>query len=341
MGLIAGLITAGTDESHPTIHTDHLNSVRIMEDSSTAANMEARLRHMNRRSYYRWILDLLLGVNARILYTKGHSETTSLPATLNNSADRHAAEAHRDRLTPNAPIPTFYMDPFTLFSRRDGWIEANIRNHVDGLFSRQTAQALELSPGLRMRRSLYDPAPPPEYPYTRALSCYSAVVQLYARSGQLPTAVRLHSRGKIQSDRCRFGCHTAIEDEHHIFVECPRFLPLRHDAREEVERVTSARCKELVETGVLDRDSAETINYTAKSLFHDESPIWPLDQSAFHLGLVPNVVRLIRDDDGPKQNPPLEIKRLAHYFASNWHLASIRLTGRIWGQVQRIMARQA
>ncbi|KAG6898794.1 hypothetical protein C0993_004162 [Termitomyces sp. T159_Od127] len=43
MGLIAGLIIAGTDAADATIHTDHLNSVRIIEDSLTMADMKARL----------------------------------------------------------------------------------------------------------------------------------------------------------------------------------------------------------------------------------------------------------------------------------------------------------
>ncbi|KAJ7843507.1 hypothetical protein B0H14DRAFT_2359025 [Mycena olivaceomarginata] len=54
-----------------------------------------------------------------------------------------------------------------------------------------------------------------------AYSAYLAVVQLYVHSGQLPTTDVLYSRGKLETPLCRLGCK-AIEDQHHIFVNCPR-----------------------------------------------------------------------------------------------------------------------
>ena len=44
--------------------------------------------------------------------------------------------------------------------------------------------------------SFYYPHPPPPHPYTRASSVYSAVVQLYARSHQLPTNLSFASRSR-------------------------------------------------------------------------------------------------------------------------------------------------
>ncbi|KAJ7826013.1 hypothetical protein B0H14DRAFT_3725620, partial [Mycena olivaceomarginata] len=76
----------------------------------------------------------------------------------------------------------------------------------------------------RMVLQLYDNKPPPEYSYTHVYSAYSAVVQLYARSGQLPTADVLYSWGKLETPLCQLGCK-AIEDQHHIFIDCPRYTP--------------------------------------------------------------------------------------------------------------------
>lgn len=40
----------------------------------------------------------------------------------------------------------------------------------------------------------HDPHPPPNHPYTQAQSSYSAVVQLYARSDQLGSALTLYTQ---------------------------------------------------------------------------------------------------------------------------------------------------
>lgn len=70
MGLVAGLVISNGEAPEKTIHTDHLNSVRLIEDSGTAVGIEARLRHMNGRSYYRWIQLLLRDEPANVLYTR-------------------------------------------------------------------------------------------------------------------------------------------------------------------------------------------------------------------------------------------------------------------------------
>ncbi|KAJ7761471.1 hypothetical protein B0H14DRAFT_2403719 [Mycena olivaceomarginata] len=84
-----------------------------------------------------------------------------------------------------------------------------------------------------MALQLYDTKPPPEYSYTHTYSAYSAVIQLYAHSGQLPTADVLYSRGKLETPLCRLGCK-AIKDQHHIFVNCPRYAPWRTSAANEL-----------------------------------------------------------------------------------------------------------
>ncbi|KAJ7916426.1 hypothetical protein B0H13DRAFT_1585254, partial [Mycena leptocephala] len=99
---------------------------------------------------------------------------------------------------------------------------------------------------------------------------------------------------------CRMGCN-AIEDMHHIFVECPRYADWRSKATNDI--------------------------LTPKSLFLD-SPIWPLQYSAFYLGHIPKLDALV-----PRNHDLSNIThiRLIHHFASDWHTACIRLAGRIWG----------
>jgi hypothetical protein len=65
-------------------------------------------------------------------------------------------------------------------------------------------------------------------PYTRASSAYSAVIQLYAHSHQLPTNVPLVAHFNDRLMLCWFGCQS-IEDDHHLFVHCPFFDKVQHE----------------------------------------------------------------------------------------------------------------
>ncbi|KAJ6469751.1 hypothetical protein C8R47DRAFT_766938 [Mycena vitilis] len=182
-----------------------------------------------------------------------------------------------------------------------------------------------------MALRLYDSKPPPEYSYTHAYSAYSAVVQLYARSGQLPTADTLYSRGKIPSPRCRMGCD-AIEDQHHIFVECPRYASWRNTTANELVTRTNDK---LAEKGI-EEIGRKDLLATVKSLFTDNESVWPLQYSVYFLGHIPKFDHKIPSVKDPDEN--MAAKRLAHHLAAEWHLTSIRLAGRIWGDWQRQMA---
>lgn len=340
IGLIAGIIISHEKLMNASIHTDHLNSVRLIDDSRTTVNLESKLRHMNARSYYCWLLSILAGSSTIVKYTKGHANNNIIPSILNTVADRHAVSAHTNTNTPYAPIPTFFMDDYTLFNSTDGWIETNTRYYIERRLAFNVAQELEHSDGLRLQRRIYDPASPPEFPYTCAISCYSAVTQLYARAGQLPTAARLFSRGKLPTPRCRFRCKTEYKDDHHIFVVCPRFSNFRRQFSEENSRNTDNRCKELVDKGLISHEIASQIIRVAKSLFINDRSVWPLHTTKFYFGRIPKVLGILQLQNTGSE-PTLETRRLAHFFASLWHTSAIRLAGRIWGQVQRFIAYKA
>ncbi|KAG6913253.1 hypothetical protein DXG01_008368 [Tephrocybe rancida] len=290
MGIIGGLILARSDKSTPIIYTDHLNSTWLIDDSRADPNIEARIRNMNGRSYYRWILHLLKAKRASVIYTKGHSDESSPPSILNMAADHYATKSQNTPTTLHrAPTPTFSMDPYTFYSSSDGWIESNIRSLTDCLFAEQCARELEFSHGLRLCRFVYDPTPPPPYPYLRSLACYSAVTQLYSRSGQLPTAARLFARNKIDSRTCRFGCTDIVEDDHHIFVECPHFDDIRMAALNDLIKFTQSRCDDFEADNTISHDVAQRLIHTAQSLFHDDPSSWPLGLSTFYLGRIPDI----------------------------------------------------
>jgi hypothetical protein len=220
VGLLAALVLA---DISPQIYTDHLNSTMLIDDSQSAIYHERRLHSMNGRSYYRWILDLASRKSATVTYTKAHTTNSSLPSSLNRQADHYASAAQKAISSILlAPVPTFFMDPYTFHRKNDGWIESNIRYFINHLAAIATAERMAHMPKHRMSTWLYDPTPPPPWIYTKAHSAYTALVQLYACSGQLALAEGMYQKKAAISQLCRFGC-PETENPHHIFVDCGRF----------------------------------------------------------------------------------------------------------------------
>ena len=118
---------------------------------------------------------------------------------------------------------------------------------------------------------LYDPRPPPAYPYVKGTAAYSAAVQWYARSGQLPTATGMKEKGQMDDTQCRMGCN-AIKDPHHVFVICKAFDKLRGDACREMLNKTRRK----IEAMGLEEAQFMSLLQTAKFLFSDCPITWPL-----------------------------------------------------------------
>ncbi|KAJ7015872.1 hypothetical protein C8F04DRAFT_984785 [Mycena alexandri] len=265
MGIITALSLSNPLDPSSTLYTDHLNSVRLIDDSKTAVDQQTRLRGMNGRSYYRWILALANANPLTIGTRQAIPPKVSLPARMNFEADHYASHAQRHiHDVPTAPIPTFFRDDYTFYTRDDGWIESNVRDYVAKSQIRHAATlaAPVTTSGWHSNSTTLNPRP--NTPTPHAYSAYSAVVQLYARSGQLPTADILYSRGKIPSPLCRLGCN-AIEDQHHIFVDCPRYAAWRTTTSNELATRTNNK---LAEKGIEEVDRVDLLA-AAKSLFSE------------------------------------------------------------------------
>ena len=92
LGLIIALILSeNSNLTHQyergQLLTDHLNSVRLIEDHKSGVSQTARLRYMNGRSYYQWILTLAERFPLNIQYTTGHSNDDILETRMNNKAN--------------------------------------------------------------------------------------------------------------------------------------------------------------------------------------------------------------------------------------------------------------
>ena len=183
-----------------------------------------------------------------------------------------------------------------------------------------------------MAKWLYDPHPPPPYPYIRATAAYSAAVQWYAWSGQLPTATGMKEKGQGENTQCRMGCD-AIEDTHHIFIACKTFDKLRADACRETVEKTRWKIK------VIGLEGAQftSLLKTAKSLFSDCSITWPLHYSFYYLGHIPKLDAHVNPNIFESR---LKRERFIHNISGDWHMSAIRLTSRIWGKVQKEMAKR-
>lgn len=332
MGLIMGLSLSNATEQ-PHFYSDHMNATRMIDDSKTHINQEAKLRHMTGRSYYRWILALVKEKGALVEYTRGHSNETTLPAMMNYESDHYASSSqkHIGKIA-TAPHPTFMMDDFTFFREHDGWIESNIRNFTDFFNTQDVQRSLGIGNQLRMASWAYDETTPPNYPYVRATSAYSALIQLYARSGQLATADCLHQRGMLPTNRCRFGCE-AVEDMHHIFVECRKYEQWRTKAAEELGIRTE---RKMIEQEI-EGSAREQITGAAKLLFSNDESIWPLHYTFYYLGHMPKIAHLIPTT---LSGGSTAARKLRHHLTTDWHMASIRLAGRIFGDLQREMAKR-
>ena len=210
-----------------------------------------------------------------------------------------------------------------------------MQNYIEQIMYIKTANDLAIGHRDRMKTWLYHQSTPPTYIYHRATSAYTAVVQLYARSGQLPTAnitKRRNPEASNDDDTCRLGCN-ATEDPHHIFVECEVFEAWRREAGSQLHDAISVR---MVKRGISEETLANTLE-KAKCFFEDRKDIWPLGNSQFYLGHVPKIEEML--PAMIDENKILREKTI-HGIYCDWHNASVRLASRIYGEFQRRIMRR-
>jgi hypothetical protein len=336
----------------PIILSDHLNSVNLL-NNPTKTTPQGLFLHPA-RSIYRWIMSILeSGVSKDVedrssnsrkdvvalgspppclfsplfSYVRAHTDSDTIPAQLNRMVDYVAAHSYRHSCPPPAaPVPTFAMDEYTPHTSALGFFDASVLTVVENDLAQM--QAPPPHPTV-ISYSLYDPHPPPEYPYFRARSSYSAVIQLYARSNQLDSAMHLHTRlhGPHQP-WCRFGC-VALESVHHIFTQCPRFTTLRHDTVQSLRHSLTV----TFESFRSQLSHHPRLCALLDSLFTD-GDLWPCAASLYYRGLLPPLVGHL-DDESLGHLTSLQHQRLLRRLANDCHTTSVHLAGRIWGIVRR------
>ncbi|KAK0457285.1 uncharacterized protein EV420DRAFT_1216962, partial [Desarmillaria tabescens] len=150
---------------------------------------------------------------------------------------------------------------------------------------------------------------PPEHPYIRASSAYSAVVQLYARSAQLDCAYTRF---------LRFGDMSPLF--HHVFVVCPSFNHLRDEANEAIHTHTA----QILHNADVPLSICVPLLHLVHRIFMDGNH-WPRHISQYYLGILPPLPSALT-----VKRSPFQSRRLQTRFLHTWHSAAIRLAGRIW-----------
>ncbi len=230
--------------SSPSHYTDHLNSSRIIDSAIHLPPLSHQWSSLPGRSLYRWLLHLLQHSPPphhppNIIYTPAHTNSSSTPSTVNALADHLASGSQYLQLRPPpAPLPTFFMDSFMLYSPNDGYVETSISSYLPSVLTSTLYSSPDFRPATTMLLPFYDQHTPPEHPYLRASSAYSALVQLYARSDQLDTTYTRFRRFGNVSPMCVSGCD-ALETVHHVFVSCSAYHTFRQHATQSLITETS------------------------------------------------------------------------------------------------------
>ena len=224
------------------------------------------------------------------------------------------------------------MDKYTFYQTGDSYIESDIHALVTHNLQRQQAETLSIRHNQRMATWLYDQGPLPPFIYTHTTSAYTTLVQWYVCLGQLPTVECMKIRGSNIDSECRFGCGK-IEDMHHVFVECRRFKDMRKETADSILKMTA----NIISKFSLKEATVECLLTKAESSFVDCAETWPPQYSAFYLGHIPRIDNIV--NTSAFENRVTEWQ-FFHAIHCAWHAASVRLTLRIWGDVQREMARR-
>lgn len=175
-----------SSQATPTLFSDHLNSIKTLSTTSSQHIVKSNPAC----SLYQWIISIWDSMHHPpcLVHVKAHTCSSSISAHLNHHADYVASTSHHHQkpsLLPSALVPTFSMDSYVLYSHSLGFIESNIPVFISDLLSKLWPVDFKACHELLPVLTTFDDTSPPSYPYGKATSAYSTVVQLYSRSGQL------------------------------------------------------------------------------------------------------------------------------------------------------------
>ena len=267
-----------------------------------------------------WILSVLRPFPSSsprsLIHVRAHMEATDPASVVNGFVDHLASGAQTSLPPPHpVPLPTFFMDKFTPYLPPLHFIGSHLPALLGSLLASRSLHGLSFGPLHILCPFFYDSFTPPPHPYLCASSTFSAAIQLYARSAQLPTNIPLASRFGGRSTFCRYGC-PALEDPHHVLVACPAFQGLL----DKYPRLLISDTPHHLCGAALPAPIRSHTGHITTYLFWDDDS-WPLGSSCFYLGLLPPLLPNPRQRPLPSSDAHRVLVRVAH----SCHISSTRL----------------
>lgn len=153
----------------------------------------------------------------------------------------------------------------------------------------------------------------------RAVNSYSTMVQLYARSGQLPLKFTMVQRGYSDDMRCH-NCNQ-IETANHLFVTCHKYQEWRNDATKQLIEKAAKLYEEHADSRTHEIELQRLKSTIPKIFSNDE--IWLASESQYYCGITPDL-------------GPIKDVKIIRSITQECHYTSVRLAGRIWGNRAKI-----
>jgi hypothetical protein len=215
------------DNADTRLLTDHLETVRLAMRVRTKEYRLDTWRERPGHELYAWLALLLRTNSITISHIKAHTGKDDEESRMNELADTKATDGHgKSTLLP--PL-TGWMKSYVMWSPVKGYVPDNwVVDFRQALVGEQLNNETEA-----MQQSLRYPednktGEPIEYYYTKAPSGTTGKFQLMLRMNQFPTRKRQCRDKIVPTPKCDL-CDAEIQDEKHIFVDCPAFASMREE----------------------------------------------------------------------------------------------------------------
>jgi exonuclease III len=291
------------------------------------------------RSWYRWIFQIwdemeLRGTGIELKHVKAHLTDKSEMGPehrLNDKADK-AAKTARDPIStsPNhCQWPTFTLDAFAIWDDKCGYIEADLYRLIKDRFKQDRKQRMHHSDYImQLNTTPYEEGVHPEYMYRRATSDYSIKTQALVRGKALHTNRKMWLMFPHKYTPMCPNCPYAVEDEHHIFVDCPAYTAAREGASKElIEQIGKMRTEDSIKQSLVS---------IAAALFTD-SPPWPSEQTRYYFGMIPPLDEIFKADQPQPEVPVVDESNATNAREESrssirkfLHAKAVRTAGYIW-----------
>ena len=213
------------DNAGTHLLTDHLETVRLAMRVRTKEYRLDTWRDRPGHELYAWLTLLLRSNSITISHIKAHTGKEDNESRMNKLADAKAKDGHGK--TTLLPPLTGWMKPYVMWSPLKGYVPDNwVVDFRQALVKAQLDNETEA-----MQQNLRYPedkktGEPTEYYYTKAPSGTTGKLQLMLRMNQFPTRKRQCQNKTVPTPKCDL-CNAKVQDEKHVFVDCPAFASMR------------------------------------------------------------------------------------------------------------------